>query len=263
VRIPRRDAARHAKTQRRRGRRVLLVVVLLAGCLVVAAVIAGVVLLASLPGVGDAQGRVAAILREHGGRSVGLPVPSRVAASVVAVEDRRFYAHHGVDLQSVARVAWAWLRGRGTANQGGSTITQQLAKRLYTGDRGGLMGTLDQVGLAIKLEWRYPKAQILRMYLDSVYFGDGHWGVLQASKGYFGKPPQTLTWGEASLLAGLVQAPSAYNPKLHLAAAEQRQRHVLDRLVATGTLRRAQADAASRRFAAEADRLWFTSAAAG
>ncbi len=90
-------------------------------------------------------------------------MPSRVAASAVAVEDRRFYAHHGVDPQSVARVVWAGLRGRGWQDQGGSTITQQLAKRLYTGDRGGLWATLEQVGLAIKLEWRYPKAQILRM----------------------------------------------------------------------------------------------------
>jgi membrane peptidoglycan carboxypeptidase len=242
---------------------VVLVAGLLAGCLLLASAIAGVLLLIALPGVGDAQGRVAAILREHGGRSVGLPVPARVADSVVAVEDRRFYAHHGVDPQSVARVVWGGLRGRGWEDQGGSTITQQLAKRVYTGDRGGLMGMLDQVGLAIKLDWRYSKAQVLRMYLDSVYFGDGHWGVVQASEGYFGKPPQALSWGEASLLAGLVQAPSAYDPKVHLAAAEDRQRHVLDRLVAAGTLGRAQANAASRRFAAEAGRLGFSSAAAG
>jgi membrane peptidoglycan carboxypeptidase len=256
VRISGRDSARHAGT-RHRGRRVALVV-LLAGSMAVTAVIAGVVLLAATPGVGDAQGRVAAILREHGGRSVGLPPPSRVAESVVAVEDRRFYAHHGVDPQSLVRVVWAGLRGGGWQDQGGSTISQQLAKRLYTGAGGGLWGTLEQVGLAIKLDWRYSKAQILRMYLDSVYFGDGHWGVVQASQGYFGKPPARLSWGEASLLAGLVQAPSAYDPRVHLAAAEHRQHHVLDRLVAAGALRRAQANAASRRLAAEAGKLGFT-----
>jgi membrane peptidoglycan carboxypeptidase len=260
VLISGRAAARRAKTHHR-WRRVALLALLLSGCMVVAVVIAGAVLLAAVPGVGDAQGRVAAVLREHGGRSVALPLPSRVAESVVAVEDRRFYAHHGVDPQSVVRVVWAGLRGRGWQDQGGSTITQQLAKRVYTGDRGGLLGTLEQVGLAIKLERRYSKAQILQMYLDSVYFGDGHWGIVQASEGYFGKPPARLSWGEASLLAGLVQAPSAYDPKVHLAAAEHRQRHVLDRLVAAGTLRRAQADAASRRLAGEASRLGFTSAA--
>ena len=126
-----------------------------------------------------------------------------------------------------------------------------------------MLGTLEQVGLGIKLDARYSKAQILGMYLDSVYFGDGHWGIVQASQGYFGKPPASLSWGEASLLAGLVQAPSAYDPRTHLAAAERRQRHVLDRLVAAGMLRRPQADAASRGLAAEAARLGFTSAPAG
>ena len=262
MRIPG-EAPPRAETRRRHGRRRALVAALLAVSLMVAVVIAGLVWLAALPGVGDAQGRVAAILREHGGRSVGLSLPSRMAESIVAVEDQRFYAHHGVDPQSVIRVVWALLRGKGWQDQGGSTITQQLAKRLYTGNRGGLGATLEQVGLAIKLERRWSKTQILRMYLDSVYFGDGHWGAVQASEGYFGKAPQRLSWGEASLLAGLVQAPSAYDPRVHLAAAEQRQRHVLDRLVAAGALRPAQAEAASRRVAAEAGRLGFTTAPAG
>jgi membrane peptidoglycan carboxypeptidase len=250
-----------AEPRRGRGRRWLLVAALATAWLLLAAAIASAILLAALPGVGDAQSRVAAILRQHGGRSAGLPPPSRVAESVVAVEDRRFYAHHGIDPQSLLRVAWADLRASGGGDQGGSTITQQLAKRVYTGDRGGVMVKLAQVGLAIKLERRWSKEQILGMYLDAAYFGDGRWGVVQASQGYFGKPPQRLSWGEASLLAGLVQAPSAYDPRTHLAAAERRQRHVLDRLVATGTLSRAQADAAARRMAAEARRLGFTTAA--
>jgi membrane peptidoglycan carboxypeptidase len=252
--------ARPAAPRRGRGRRRLLVAALAAVWLLLAAAIVSAILLTALPGVGDAQSRVAAILREHGGRSAGLPPPSRVAESVVAVEDRRFYAHHGIDPQSLLRVAWADLRASG-GDQGGSTITQQLAKRIYTGDRGGVMVKLAQVGLAIKLERRWSKEQILGMYLDAAYFGDGRWGVAQASEGYFGKPPQRLSWGEASLLAGLVQAPSAYDPRTHLAAAEHRQRHVLDRLVATGTLSRAQADAAARRMAAEARRLGFTTVA--
>jgi membrane peptidoglycan carboxypeptidase len=252
--------ARPAAPRRGRGRRRLLVAALAAVWLLLAAAIVSAILLAALPGVGDAQSRVAAILREHGGRSAGLPPPSRVAESVVAVEDRRFYAHHGIDPQSLLRVAWAGLRASG-GDQGGSTITQQLAKRIYTGDRGGVMVKLAQLGLATKLERRWSKEQILGMYLDAAYFGDGRWGVVRASEGYFGKPPQRLSWAEASLLAGLVQAPSAYDPRTHLAAAERRQRHVLDRLVATGTLNRAQADDAARRMAAEARRLGFTTAA--
>jgi membrane peptidoglycan carboxypeptidase len=256
------DVARHPG-RRHRGRRVALAVLLLGVALLAMALIAGAVLLAAVPGVGDARARAAAILREHGGRSVGFPLPSRLAESVVAVEDRRYYAHHGVDPQSLARVVWNGLRGRSWAAQGGSTITQQLARHLYTGAGGGMLGTLEQVGLAIKLDARYSKAQILGMYLDSVYFGDGHWGIVQASQGYFGKPPRDLSWGEASLLAGLVQAPSVYDPRVHLAAAEHRQRHVLDRLVAAGMLRRPQADAAGRALAAEAGSLGFTSTPAG
>jgi penicillin-binding protein 1A len=241
----------------RPGRRRILVAMMVIGCLAVVALIAAAGFLAALPGVGDAPGRVAAILREHGGRPGDSPPPSKVASSIVAVEDQRFYAHHGVDLQSVIRVAWGWVISRGSRDQGGSTITQQLAKRLYSGHRAGLLVELEQVGLALKLEQRYSKPEILRMYLDAVYFGDGRWGVVQASEGYFGKPPQRLDWGEASLLAGLVQAPSAYDPRVHLAAAVRRQRHVLDRLVATRVLGPVEAAAASRRFAVEAGRLGF------
>ena len=251
-------ADRTPRGRRRRWHRWVLAAGISAGCLTVVVVVAAMVFLAALPGVGDAQGRVEAILREHGGRPLGDPPPGRVARAVVAVEDQRFYAHHGVDPQSIVRVAWTGVTSRGHRDEGGSTITQQLAKRLYTGDRGSLLCKLDQVGLALKLEQRYSKAQILEMYLDTVYFGAGHWGVVQASEGYFGKPPQRLTWGEASLLAGLLQAPSAYDPRVHLAAAERRQRHVLDRLVATGVLSRTQADAASLQFAVEAAQLGFT-----
>jgi membrane peptidoglycan carboxypeptidase len=226
-------------------------------CLGVLALLAGIVLLTSLPGVSDAQNRTAAILESNHATSVGLPLPNRLASSIVAVEDQRFYAHHGVDLPSVARVAWAAVTRRGTQTQGGSTITMQLAKRLYTGDKGGWTLKVREMGLAIKLEQRYTKTQILQMYLDSLYFGAGHWGAVQASEGYFHKPPQDLTWGEASLLAGLVQAPSLYDPHVHLGLAEQRQHHVLDRLVATGLVSRPQALDAARSFQSEASQLGF------
>ena len=257
------DRGSRVERRRERRRRRVLVGLLIAGCLAVTAMLGAMVLLSTLPGVGDAQARAAAIVREHDGRPVRLPLPVRVASSVVAVEDRRFYAHHGVDLRSVARVMWSGLLGRGFQDQGGSTISQQLAKRLYTGDHSGLGVKLRQVGLAIKLERRYSKAEILRMYLDAVYFGGGHWGVARASEGYFGKPSARLSWGEASLLAGLVQAPSSYDPTVHLAAAERRQRHVLDRLVAAGVLSRAQADTASRQLASEARRLGFRTVQGG
>jgi membrane peptidoglycan carboxypeptidase len=248
---------REAKPRRRRWGRAVLIALGAIVCLGVLALLAGIALLTSLPGVSDAQDRTAAILESNHAVSVGLPLPSRLASSIVAVEDHRFYAHHGIDLPSVGRVAWAAVTRRGTATQGGSTITMQLAKRLYTGDKGGWTLKVRQMGLAIKLEQRYTKTQILQMYLDSLYFGAGHWGAVQASEGYFHKPPQDLTWGEASLLAGLVQAPSLYDPHVHLSLAEQRQHHVLDRLVATGLLSRTQALAAGRSFQSEASQLGF------
>jgi membrane peptidoglycan carboxypeptidase len=241
----------------------VLIGLMIAASLAVAAVVAALALLISLQGVGDAPARTAAIMREHGGRPLRPPLPRRVTSSILAVEDRRFATHHGVDLRSVARVMWSGVCGDGFQDQGGSTISQQLAKRLYTGDHSGLTVKLRQLGLAIKLEQRYSKAQILRMYLDAAYFGDGHWGVVQASHGYFAKPPTRLSWAEASLLAGLVQAPTAYDPTVHLAAAQHRQRHVLDRLVAAGALTPAQADTASRQLASEAHRLGFRTIQAG
>ena len=250
---------RPAKPRRRRRGRAALIAVGVAGCLGVLVLLAGVALMTSLPGVSDARDRTDAILETNHAEPVGQPLPNRLASSIVAVEDHRFCAHQGIDLPSVARVGWAGLTRRGWQAQGGSTITQQLAKRLYTGDRGGWTLKLRQIGLAIKLEQDYTKKQILEMYLDCLYFGSGHWGAVQASEGYFHKPPQDLTWGEASLLAGLLQAPSRYDPRVHLASAEQRQQHVLDRLVATGLLSRQQALDASRSFQAEAGGLGFAS----
>jgi membrane peptidoglycan carboxypeptidase len=249
-----------ARPRRRRRGRAALIALGAAGCLGVLVLLACVALLTSLPGVSDAQDRTEAILQSNGAQSVGLPLPNKVASSVVAVEDQRFYAHHGIDLPSVVRVGWAGLTRSGWQAQGGSTITQQLAKRLYTGDRGGWTLKLRQMGLAVKLEQRYTKSQILEMYLDSVYFGSGHWGVVQASEGFFHKPPRQLSWGEASLLAGLVQAPSLYDPHVNLGGAEQRQHHVLDRLIATGLLSREQARDAARSLASEASELGFGTA---
>jgi membrane peptidoglycan carboxypeptidase len=251
------QGGRPARPRRRRRGRAVLIALGAAGCLGVLVLLAGVALLTVLPGVSDAQDRTQAILQSNGAKSVGLPPPNKVASAMVAVEDQRFYAHHGIDLPSVVRVGWAGVTRSGWQAQGGSTITQQLAKRLYTGDQGGWTLKLRQIGLAVKLEQRYTKSQILEMYLDSVYFGSGHWGIVQASEGFFHKPPRDLTWGEASLLAGLVQAPSLYDPHVHLASAEQRQHHVLGRLVATGLLNREQALAAARSLDSEASELGF------
>ena len=207
-------------------------------------VVAGWVYLSTLPGVGDAESRVEAVLASHGGRLLPPPPPARLAAAVVSTEDENFYDGVLLDVASGAgRAAVATLGSN--EDPGGSTIAQQLAKRLYPSG-SGLLGTLEEIGLGVKLSLHYSHDQVLDMYLNSIYYGNGYWGVVAAAHGYFGVSPRRLTWGEASLLAGLPQAPSTYDPVHHLALARERQRHVLDQLVANGYLTAAAADAAFR-----------------
>jgi len=212
------------------------------GCLLVLVVGLALGFLAVLPGVSDAEARVRASLSSHGGSDAPLDPGNHVAVAVVAVEDSRFYAHHGIDTRGVARAVIGSIRGG--SDPGGSTISQQLAKRLYGSANDGPVAKLTQVGLALKLERQYTKAQILEMYMNDVYFGHGAWGIAAASHVYFAKPPSALDWAEAAMLAGLPQAPSADDPLNDFPAARQRQRHVIDRLVATHVLSTAQADAA-------------------
>ena len=218
-----------------------------AACIAAAIVVLGVaggIYLYSLPRVGDAEARVGAILAAHGGTPGAIPPPARLGEAVVAVEDENFYSNVAVDIvKGAGRAAFAVLQQGG--DPGGSTIGQQLAKTLYPHD-GGLGGTLEEVGLAVKLSLRYSKDRILNMYLNSVYFGNGYWGDVAAARGYFGASPRRLSWAQASLLAGLPQAPSAFDPERHPRLARRRQLHVLDQLVDNSDLSQARADAASR-----------------
>jgi penicillin-binding protein 1A len=212
--------------------------------LVGALVLAGLGYELSLPGVGDAPARVAAIVRSHHGVIGHLPLPTKLATAVVAVEDKHFYSNVFLNVfDGAARAAVASLSTSG--DPGGSTIPQQLAKRIYTGP-GGFAKTLEQIGLGVKLALDYPRPELLAMYLNAVYFGNGYWGDVAAARGYFGVAPAELTWAEASMLAGLPQAPSAYDPVFHMAKAKLRQHHVLDRLVANHVLTPAQAAAIYR-----------------
>ncbi|WP_163547911.1 biosynthetic peptidoglycan transglycosylase [Candidatus Frankia nodulisporulans] len=197
------------------------------------------VLLGVTPSVADARTRVDAQAAEHGARALSGALPSRVVAALIATEDSRFYSHQGIDPLGAIRGLSQPLFGG--PDRGGASLDQQLVKLLYTGGRRDTIDQIEQTALAVKLDAHYSKDEILRMYLDTVYFGHGYYGIVAAAAGYFGQTPGTLTWTQASLLAGLVQAPSAYDPYEHLAAARARQRHVLDRLVATGRLTATQA----------------------
>jgi membrane peptidoglycan carboxypeptidase len=218
--------------------------VALAACaVVVALILSGIGYVLSLPGVGDAEAKVHQILDAHHAGFTSLPLPPKLAAAVVAVEDQHFYSNIFVDIiEGAGRAAFA---SGGSGDPGGSTIAQQLAKRLYA-DGSGITTTFEQLGFAVKLSFQYSKAQVLDMYLNAIYYGNGYWGAEAAAKGYFGLSPRSLDWAEAAMLAGLPQAPSAYDPLEHLQLAKTRQLHVLARLVATGKLGQTEANSAGR-----------------
>jgi membrane peptidoglycan carboxypeptidase len=212
-------------------------------------VVLGLVLLAAgwvlTPSVGDAADRVTAHLAAHSAPALQGPVPSRVAWALVATEDSRFEDTPGIDPLGLLREPLGGLTGR---DEGGATLEQQLVKNLYEGgSTAGPTAKAENLVLALKLDRAWTKAQILRMYLDDGYYGHGFYGLTAASEGYFGVAPAQLSWAQGSLLAGLFQAPSAYDPITHPDAARARQRHVLDRLVATGRLSRSAADAIAAR----------------
>lgn len=186
----------------------------------------------TLPGVSDAEARVGRQVSNGLGAETG-SLPPRLSWAIVATEDRRFYDHGAIDVQGVLRAAWTTISLQGV-DPGGSTITQQLAKLVYP-DTGAL-GPLHAVGVALKLERRYSKREILEMYLSSVYFGDGAYGAAAAARRYYGRVASRLSWSQASMLAGLLQAPSALDPRLHFAAARRRQCVVLSALVRAGRL---------------------------
>ena len=228
----------------RARRRILRTLAALVGGLLLIPVAATAVLWPLTPSVGDAETRIAARLSAQGARDpAALPRPDKVGVAIIATEDSRFYSHHGLDALGVLRAAESAVSGS-RRDFGGATLDQQLAKNLYTSD--SLTSKIEQVVLSFKFESRYSKQQILEMYLSEVYFGHGFYGLGAAARGYFGVAPADVTWAQASVLAGLVQAPSAYDPYRHRALAKSRQRHVLDRLVATKTLTAAQADTAYR-----------------
>jgi penicillin-binding protein 1A len=174
-----------------------------------------------------ASGTTLATRGDMGGAAVTLrELPDYVPKAFIAIEDRRFYSHHGVDPLGILRALMHDVLRRGNA-QGGSTITQQLAKNLFLTQERTVSRKLQEVALAFWLEHRFSKSQILELYLNRVYFGSGAYGVEAAAQRYFGKSARQLTVAEAALLAGLVQSPSRLAPSHNPDGAERRARIVL------------------------------------
>jgi len=174
-------------------------------------------------------------------------ISTDLANAVVAVEDERFYQHTGVDTIGIVRAAVLNLMA-GNTKEGASTITQQYIRNTILADERyeiSLRRKLREAYLAEELEKRRSKKEILELYLNAVYFGDGAYGAESAARTYFGKAANQLTLAEASLLAGLPQSPIRLNPIYNMAGAKARQRVVLERMTANGYISKAQADEAA------------------
>ncbi len=198
-------------------------------------------------------------LRVHGA-SAGAPVrladlPDYVPNAVLAVEDRNFYHHFGVNPVSVGRALFVNMR-KGGVVQGGSTITQQLAKNIFLTNERTLKRKAQEFILALWLEQKFTKQEILTLYLNRVYFGAGAYGIDAASYRYFAKPARFLSLGEAAVLAGLLKAPSRFAPTHNPDDAGRRGRLVIDQMVTAGFLTQAEAsEVVSRPIVVKASRL--------
>lgn len=193
----------------------------------------------------DAEGRRAGSLR--GGenrRSIPLSqVPKPVQSAFIAAEDLRFYKHHGVDLYRMAGALWKDVTTLSYA-QGASTITQQLIKLTHLSSAKSLSRKAQEIALALKLERVMRKDQILEVYLNTVYFGHGAYGIEAAANVYFGKTAGELTLAEGALLAGIIKAPSGYAPHLNPEKALRRRDGILDTMAENGFITGAEAEAA-------------------
>lgn len=162
-------------------------------------------------------------------------MPPYVIKAVLSTEDRRFYSHIGLDFWGLARALTQNVHNNGVV-QGGSTLTQQLAKNMFLNNKRTLPRKIKEAFLALWLETNYTKKQILQMYLDNVYLGGGNFGINAASEFYFGKNIRQVNLAEAAVLAGLFKAPSKYAPHVHPQASRERTNIVLDNLVNSGLM---------------------------
>jgi penicillin-binding protein 1A len=218
----------------------------------IALVVSVVVAMASLPGYAELQrrsdlGQMVRMRAANGTVLVSLgpsfgrwlaydDIPPQMRAAMIAIEDKRFRSHIGVDPVAVARIFRfaATSAGSGRRLQGGSTITQQLARNIFLTNSYSVGRKIKEAILALAIERKFTKNQVLELYLNRVYFGGGAYGIDAASRRFFGHGAETLSLGEAAIIAGLVKAPSNYSPTADAEAARDRSSVVLDTMVANG-----------------------------
>ncbi len=195
----------------------------------------------------DANGELLANRGDTGGAAVRLAdLPPYAPKAFIAIEDRRFYSHWGVDPLGIGRAVVRNVTGRG-GMQGGSTLTQQLAKNLFLTQERTISRKIQEAILALWLERKYSKDQILELYLNRVYFGSGAYGVEAAAERYFGHSAKTLTLSEAAVLAGLMKAPSKLAPDRNPEGAAERAAQVIAAMAQEGHITEAMAKAALAR----------------
>lgn len=168
-------------------------------------------------------------------------IPDIYKDAVIAVEDHRYYDHKGIDIIAIGRALLNDIRAKELI-EGGSTITQQLAKNMYFTQDKTLTRKIAEVFMAKKIENNYNKEEILELYVNYIYYGSGYYDIKSASLGYFDREPQDLTEGESIMLAGIPNAPSVYNPKVSPRLARERQKQVIDKMIKYGKLSEGKAD---------------------
>ena len=182
-----------------------------------------------------------ASIREKEGYTALEDLPDVYKNAVISVEDHRFYRHFGIDPIAISRAVLHDIQARRYV-EGGSTITQQLAKNLYFTNEKEMTRKIAEVFMAFELEENYSKDEILELYVNSIDFGDGYYTAGDASRGYFGKEPEMMDEYECTLLAGIPNAPGRYAPTKSQELAEKRQYQVLKRMEACGYFSKEEAE---------------------
>ena len=168
-------------------------------------------------------------------------LPQIYLDAVVSVEDRRFYKHSGIDIIATCRAIFINIKN-GSLEQGGSTITQQLSKNIYFTQEKKFTRKIAELFVSFDLEKKYSKDDILELYVNTIYFGDGYYGIKEACNGYLDKEPQDMNLYEATMMAGIPNAPSVYAPTVNPELTKSRQQKVIDSMVEYGYLTQEEAD---------------------
>ena len=175
-------------------------------------------------------------------------VPKDYINAVVAVEDHRYYDHGAIDIIGLGRALFTNIKN-GEMQEGGSTITQQVAKNLYfIEDTNVFRRKIAEMFMAIDIENKYSKEDILELYINTIYFGDGYYGIKEACKGYLNKEPKDMTLSESTMMAGVPNAPSVYAPTVNKELCKQWQNKVISSMVENGYISQEQADSIDQGF---------------